>query len=80
MSSLHNYVQGEFGHGASNRMEKAGLQVFAEGIYGAGFSNGIGQSIPKGGSGVPECSLTTPRGLHIFGPGDSKERPGWNGG
>ena len=29
-------------------MEKKGLQVFAEGIYGVGFSCRIGQSIPNG--------------------------------
>ena len=50
--------------------KKEGLQ------FCVGFSYGIGQSIPKDGSGVPECSLTIQLGLHIFGSGNSKERPG----
>ena len=44
-------------------------------MYGVGFSYGIGQNIPKGGNGVPKCSLTIPRGLHMFRPGNTNERP-----
>ena len=43
--------------GVQSRVENEGLQVYVEGIDGVGFPDGIGQSIPKGGSGVPDCSL-----------------------
>ena len=70
-------------------MAEEGPQVFAEDIHGVRFSYGIGQSIPKGGNGVPELSDYTAwyRSiviiiiiiiiiiLHIFVPGDSEERP-----
>ena len=74
MSHLY-YVQ-EFGQGHQAEWKRRVFRFFAEGIYGVGFSYDMGQSIPKVGSAVPECSLTTRLGLHIVGPGNSKERPG----
>ena len=50
--------------GIKQNVKHVFLQVCVEGIDGAGFLYGNGQSIPNGGSGVPECSLALPRGFH----------------
>ena len=79
MSNLHIYIcTGRFRSGASSRVEKEGrvFRFLLKDVMESDSFLVLGRAFQRTGAEYRNSlCMATPLGLHIFGPGNSKETP-----